>query len=124
MMHLMKLNIQIIKKMIKINKQRYFDVFSKYINASWGVLGCLGVSWGNKTDRFNMFNLFGFAAFVDYIHIMKLYFSTCHFHRRSAQWAWFKLKSKPKVNTSNLQMDNKHIWPKIVLFGDSLTQVK
>ena len=19
---------------------------------SWGVLGCLGVSWGNKTDRF------------------------------------------------------------------------
>ena len=51
MMHLMKLNIQIIKKMININKQRYFDVFSKYINASWGVLECLGVSWGNKTDR-------------------------------------------------------------------------
>ena len=45
MMHLMKLNIQIIKKMIKINKQRYFDVFSKYSK------GCLGVSWGNKTDR-------------------------------------------------------------------------
>ena len=39
----MKLNIQIIKKMIKINKQRYFDVFSKYSKASWDVLGCPGV---------------------------------------------------------------------------------
>ena len=36
--------------MIKMNKQRYFDVSFWYSRASWGVLGCLGVSWGNKTD--------------------------------------------------------------------------
>ena len=36
--------------MIKMNKQRYFDVYFRYSRASWGVLGCLGVSWGNKTD--------------------------------------------------------------------------
>ena len=36
--------------MIKVNKQRYFDVSFWYSRASWGVLGCLGVSWGNKTD--------------------------------------------------------------------------
>ena len=54
MMRLMKLNLQIIKKkkMIKLNKLRYYDVSFRYSRASWGVLGCLGVSWGNKTDRF------------------------------------------------------------------------
>ena len=39
------LNLQINKMMIKMNKQRHFDVSFR-----WGVLGCLGVSWGNKTD--------------------------------------------------------------------------
>ena len=39
----MKLNLQIIKKMIKLNKLRYFDVSFRYSRASWGVLG---VSWG------------------------------------------------------------------------------
>ena len=33
-----------------MNKQRYFDVSFRYSRASWGVLWCLGVSWGNKTD--------------------------------------------------------------------------
>ena len=37
--------------MIKLNKLRYFDVSYRYSRASWGVLGYLGVSWGNKTDR-------------------------------------------------------------------------
>ena len=46
MMRLMKLNLQIIKKMIKLNKLRYFDVSFRYSRASWGVLGCPGVSWG------------------------------------------------------------------------------
>ena len=46
----MKINLQINKMMIKMNKQRYFDVSFRYSRASWGVLGCLGVSWGNKTD--------------------------------------------------------------------------
>ena len=43
----MKINLQINKMMIKMNKQRYFDVSFWYSRASWGVLG---VSWGNKTD--------------------------------------------------------------------------
>ena len=47
---LMKINIQINKKMIKMNKQKYFDVSFRYSRASWGVLGFLWVSWGNKTD--------------------------------------------------------------------------
>ena len=46
----MKINIQINKMMIKMNKQRYFDGSFGYSRASWGVLGCLVVSWGNKTD--------------------------------------------------------------------------
>ena len=46
----MKVNLKINKMMIKMNKQRYFDVSFRYSRASWGVLGCLGVSWGNKTD--------------------------------------------------------------------------
>ena len=46
----MKINLQINKMMIKMNKQRYFDVSFMFSRASWGVLGCLGVSWGNKTD--------------------------------------------------------------------------
>ena len=46
----MKITLQINKMMIKMNKQRYFDVSFWYSRASWGVLGCLGVSWGNKTD--------------------------------------------------------------------------
>ena len=29
----------------------YFDESFRYSMVSWGVLGCLGVSWGNKTDR-------------------------------------------------------------------------
>ena len=29
--------------MIKMNKQRHFDVSFKYSRASWGVLGCPGV---------------------------------------------------------------------------------
>ena len=36
-----------------MNKQRYFDVSFRYSKASWGVLGCSGVSWGNKTDPAN-----------------------------------------------------------------------
>ena len=52
MMRLMKINVQINKKMIKMNKQKYFNVCFRYRRASWGVLGCLGVSWGNKTDPF------------------------------------------------------------------------
>ena len=57
MMRLMKLNLQIIKKkMMKLNKLRYFDVSFRYSRASWGVLGCLGVSWGNKTDRVSQFD--------------------------------------------------------------------
>ena len=51
MMHFIKLNLQIIKKMIQLNKLRYFDVSFRYSRTSWGVLVCLGVSWGNKTDR-------------------------------------------------------------------------
>ena len=46
MMRLIKLNLQIIKKVIKINKQRYFDVSFKYTRAAWvcwGVIGCPGV---------------------------------------------------------------------------------
>ena len=46
----MQINLQNNKMMIKMNKQRYFDVSFWYSRASWGVLGCLGVSWGNKTD--------------------------------------------------------------------------
>ena len=46
----MKINLQINKMVIKMNKQRYFDVSFRYCRASWGVMGCLGVSWGNKTD--------------------------------------------------------------------------
>ena len=37
--------------MIKLNKLRYFDVSIRYSKASWGVLGCPGVSRDNKTDR-------------------------------------------------------------------------
>ena len=37
--------------MIKLNKLRYFDVSFRYSRESWGVLGYLGVSWGNKTGR-------------------------------------------------------------------------
>ena len=47
----MKMNLQINKMMIKVNKLRYFDVYFRYSRASWGVLVYLGVSWGNKTDR-------------------------------------------------------------------------
>ena len=39
----MNINLQINKMMIKMNKQRYFDVSFWYSRASWGVLGCLGV---------------------------------------------------------------------------------
>ena len=39
----MKINLQINKIMIKMNKQRYFDVSFRYSRASWGVLGCPGV---------------------------------------------------------------------------------
>ena len=39
----MKLNLQIIKKMTKVNKLRYFDMYFRYSRASWGVLGCPGV---------------------------------------------------------------------------------
>ena len=46
MIHFMKLNFQINKKMIKMSKQRYFDVSFRYSMVSWGVLGCPGVSWG------------------------------------------------------------------------------
>ena len=46
----MKINLQINKMIINMNKQRYFDVSFRYRRASWGVLGCLEVSWGNKTD--------------------------------------------------------------------------
>ena len=75
MMHLMKLNIQIIKKMIKINKQRYFDVFSKYSK------GCLGVSWGNRlTGHISIFhfsfikNRFNSVTFKLYVsHIIYAY---------------------------------------------------
>ena len=42
MMRLMKINLQINKKMIKMNKQKYFNVSFRYSRASWGVLGCLG----------------------------------------------------------------------------------
>ena len=38
-MGLLKINLQIDKKMIKMNKQRYFDVSFRYSRASWGVLG-------------------------------------------------------------------------------------
>ena len=38
----MKINLQINKMMIKMNKQRYFDMSFRYSRASWGVLGCLG----------------------------------------------------------------------------------
>ena len=43
MMRLMKINLQINKKMIKMNKQKYFNVSFRYSRASWGVLGCPGV---------------------------------------------------------------------------------
>ena len=46
----MKINLQINKTIIKMNKQRYFDVSFMYSRGSWGVQGCLGVYWGNKTD--------------------------------------------------------------------------
>ena len=46
----MKINLKINKMMIKMNKQRCFDASFRYSRASWGVLGGLGVSWGNKTD--------------------------------------------------------------------------
>ena len=46
----MKINLKNNKMMIKMNKQRYFDVSFRYSRASWGVLGFLRVSWGNKTD--------------------------------------------------------------------------
>ena len=39
----MKINLQFNKMMIKMNKQRYFDVSFRYSRASWGVLGCPGV---------------------------------------------------------------------------------
>ena len=39
----MKINLQINKMMIKMIKQRYFDVSFRYSRASWGVLGCPGV---------------------------------------------------------------------------------
>ena len=39
----MKINLQINKTMIKMNKQRYFDVSFRYSRGSWGVLGCPGV---------------------------------------------------------------------------------
>ena len=42
--------------MIKMNKKRYFGVSFRYSMVSCGVLGCLGVSWGNKTDRFGLVN--------------------------------------------------------------------
>ena len=38
----MKINLQITKMMIKMNKQRYFDASFRYSRASWGVLGCPG----------------------------------------------------------------------------------
>ena len=49
----MKINLQINKTIIKMNKQRYFDLSFRYSRGSWGVLGFLGVSWGNKTDPVN-----------------------------------------------------------------------
>ena len=39
----MKINLQIDKMTIKMNKQRYFVVYFRYSRASWGVLGCPGV---------------------------------------------------------------------------------
>ena len=39
----MKIKFQINKTMIKMNKQRYFDVSFRYSRGSWGVLGCPGV---------------------------------------------------------------------------------
>ena len=42
-MRLVKIKLQIIKKMIKMIKQRYFDVSFRYSRVSWGVLGCPGV---------------------------------------------------------------------------------
>ena len=42
----MKINLQINKTMIKMNKQRYFDVSLGIVEGpgvSWGVLGCPGV---------------------------------------------------------------------------------
>ena len=49
--------------MIKLNKLRYFDVSLMYSRASWGVLVCLGVSWGNKTDRCEAISGFRWTIF-------------------------------------------------------------
>ena len=38
----MKINLQIDKTMIKMNKQWYFVVSFRYSRGSWGVLGALG----------------------------------------------------------------------------------
>ena len=43
MIHFIKLNLQINKKMIKMSKRRYFVVSFRYSMVSWGVLGCPGV---------------------------------------------------------------------------------
>ena len=49
-LRLIEINLKINKKMIKMNKQRYFDVYFRLVGRPGGVLGCLGVSLGNKTD--------------------------------------------------------------------------
>ena len=49
----MKINLQINKMMIKMNKKRYFDVSFWYSRASWdgwGVLGCPGVIRLTRTN--------------------------------------------------------------------------
>ena len=78
----MKINLKINKMMIKKNKQLYFDVSFRYSRASWGVLGCLGVSWGNinKTDpRLRSGGIYNF------VHLFK---STPHTHLIPIDWTW------------------------------------
>ena len=59
----MKINLQINKMMIKMNKQRYFDVSFRYSRASWGVLGCPGVIRLTRNDERNLLfaSIFGNA---------------------------------------------------------------
>ena len=57
----MKINLRINKMMIKMNKQRYFDLSFRYSRTSWGVLGCPGVI------RLTLSNIFSFDIMPLYV---------------------------------------------------------
>ena len=57
---LIKINLQINKTMIKMNKQRYFDVSFRYSRESWGVLGVLGCPGVIRPTRVHPVNGNGF----------------------------------------------------------------